>query len=100
VGCLLDHEIECLRFGVDPDMPRQELLEMVEGSTVELSIEGHREEHAEDFVRWGRRGGLATVRRYGTAWFSLLARRRWERVSAERLAETFAQINGEAAGRP
>jgi hypothetical protein len=50
--------------------------------------------HADDFGRWGRRGGLATLRRYGTAWFSLLARRRWERITAEALAEVFAAMNG------
>ena len=55
----------------------------------------HREIHAGDLARWGRRRGLATVRCYGTAWFSLLARRRWEKISSEALAEAFAVINGE-----
>jgi len=40
---------------------------------------------------------LATLRRYGTAWFSLLAKRRWEKISGDALAETFTAING---GRP
>jgi hypothetical protein len=40
---------------------------------------------------------LATVRRYGTAWFSLLAKRRWEKISGDTLAEAFAAMNG---GRP
>jgi len=61
---------------------------------VELSREEHRDGHASDFARWGRRGGLVTVRRYGTAWFSLLARRRWERISAEELSAVFAAMNG------
>jgi len=45
-------------------------------------------------MRWGRRGGLATLRSYGTSWYSLLARRRWERVSGTELAQVFASING------
>jgi hypothetical protein len=93
----LDYELEALRWGVDPDVSREELAAMVEDSTTELYREEHREVHAGDFVRWGRRGGLATARRYGTAWFSLLARRRWERITAEALAEAFAAMNG---GRP
>ena len=93
----LDYELEALRWGVDPEVSREGLAALVEGSTAELDREEHRDGHAGDFVRWGRRGGLATVRRYGTAWFSLLARRRWEKISAEALAEVFAAING---GRP
>ena len=90
----MDYECEALRFGVDPDTPRDELAAMVEGSTVEIPRSEHREVHAGDFARWGRRGGLATARRYGTAWMALLARRRWERISTEALAEAFAAING------
>lgn len=93
----LDYEFEALRWGVDPDVSREDLASLVEGSTMELDPYEHRERHAEDFSRWGRRGGLATVRRYGTAWFSLLARRRWGKIDAEVLAEAFAAING---GRP
>jgi hypothetical protein len=80
--------------GVWPDISREELAALVEGSTVEIGRDEHREHHAGDFARWGRRGGLATLRRYGTAWFSLLARRRWERITAEVLAEAFAAMNG------
>ncbi len=90
----MDYELEALRFGVDPDVSREELAALIEGSTVEIPREEHRDGHADDFARWGRRGGLATLRRYGTAWFSLLARRRWERITAEALAEVFAAING------
>jgi hypothetical protein len=90
----MDYELEALRFGVDPDVSRDELRALVESSTVELSQEEHRNGHASDFARWGRRGGLGTVRRYGTAWFGLLAARRWERISAEELARTFTAING------
>ena len=88
----LEYEHEARRWGVDPDLSREELAALVEDSTVEIPGDEHREAHAEDFARWGRRGGLKTVRRYGTAWFSLLARRRWERISAEELARTFTAI--------
>ena len=90
----MDYELEALRFGVDPDVSREELAALVEGSTVELSQEEHRNGHASDFARWGRRGGLVTVRRYGTAWFGLLAARRWERITAEELSVVFAAMNG------
>ena len=90
----LDYEFEALRWNVDPDVSRGVLAALVEGSGLELDSYEHREIHAGDFARWGRRGGLATLRRYGTAWFSLLARRRWEKISSEALAEAFAVING------
>jgi hypothetical protein len=90
----LEYEHEARRWGVDPEIGRGELAALVEGSTVELPAGEHRNGHAEDFRRWGRRGGPATVRRYGTAWFSLLARRRWGRITAEALAEVFAAMNG------
>ena len=32
--------------------------------------------------RWGRRGGLTVLGRYGTEWFALLALRRWGRITA------------------
>jgi hypothetical protein len=88
----MDYELEALHFGVDPEVSRDELAALIEGSTVEILREEHRNGHADDFARWGRRGGLATVRRYGTAWFSLLARRRWERITAEELSTLLAAI--------
>ena len=92
----LDYELEALRYGVDPDISREELAALVEGSTVVLPHEQHRAGHskASDFVRWGRRGGLATLRRYGTSWFALLARRRWERLSGAELEQVFTTISG------
>jgi hypothetical protein len=90
----MDYELEALRFGVNPDMSREELAVLIESSMVEIPREEHRDGHAGDFARWGRRGGLATARRYGTAWFGLLARRRWERISAQELARTFMAMNG------
>lgn len=53
----LDYELEALRHHVDPDISREELSALVEGSTVELPAGVHRNGHAGDFVRWGRRGG-------------------------------------------
>lgn len=90
----MDFEHEARRCGVDPDISREELAVLVAGSTVELAAEEHREGHSEaqDFRRWGRRGGLATLRLYGTPWFSLLACRRWERITADALAEAFAEL--------
>ena len=35
---------------------------------------------------WGRLGGLTTFYRYGPAYYRLMARRRWEKVTAEDLA--------------
>jgi len=62
----MDYELEALRFGVDPDVSRKELAALIEGSMVEIPREEHRDGHADDFARWGRRGGLVTARRYGT----------------------------------
>jgi hypothetical protein len=90
----LDYELEALHSGIDPDVSREELAALVQASTVVLSREEHRNGHESDFLRWGRRGGLATLRRYGTSSFSLLARRRWERMSGTELTQVFASING------
>lgn len=90
----VDYELEALRWGADPGVPRGELAALVEGSAVRLGREEHREIHAEDYVRWGRRGGRTTFRRYGSAWYCLLAKRRWGKITAEALAEAFEEING------
>lgn len=90
----LDFELEATRWGVDPDIARDDLSALIDASTVRMPAENHRHTHAEDFRRWGRLGGLATVRRYGTVWYALLARRRWNRITAEALAESFAAMNG------
>jgi hypothetical protein len=90
----LDYEMETMLWGIDPDIEREELAALIEGSTVVLSREEHRNAHENDVARWGRRGGLATLRRYGTSWFSLLARRRWERLSGGDLERVFATMNG------
>ena len=35
---------------------------------------------------WARLGGRTTLHRYGTAWFSALALRRWDKLTPEELA--------------
>ena len=84
----IDWHDEAFRYRVYPDISREELWTLIEDSTVELEGEEHRAGHSEagDFARWGRLGGLETLRRYGRPWFALLGRRRWGRVSAEALA--------------
>ena len=55
---------------------------LIESSEVVLEREKHRLVHASDWRRWGARGGRETLRRYGADWFSLLALRRWGRITA------------------
>lgn len=43
-------------------------------------------DHAADWPRWGRMGGLRVLELYGPAYFVALARRRWRRITAEQLA--------------
>ncbi len=57
----------------------------MEASTILLEREKHRLIHGSDWKRWGRRCGLATLRRYGTDWFALLALKRWGRITDEDL---------------
>jgi hypothetical protein len=90
----IEWEEEAYRYGVDPDVSREVLAALIEGSKVELGVEEHRVAHSEagDFARWGRLEGLKTVGLYGPRWFALLARRRWEMISAAQLEEAFAVI--------
>ncbi len=90
----MDYEHEAMRWGVDPDVSREDLAAVIEGSAAEITREEHREGHAEDFARRGRLGGLRTLALYGAPWFSLLALRRWEKVGAEALAESLAAMRG------
>jgi hypothetical protein len=78
-------EWEALRWGVPVEIERADLQRLVEASTVLLEREKHRLIHGSDWQRWGRRGGLATLRRYGTSWYSALALKRWGRLDAEDL---------------
>jgi hypothetical protein len=81
----LEYEHEAARYGVDVAMSREDLAAMVEASTVLLPVEEHRRGHESDFVRWGRRGGMRTLEKYGHAWFALLGRRRHGRATKAQL---------------
>lgn len=85
-------ELEAMLYGVDPNVTREDLENMISTSTVEISRAEHRRGHDEagDFARWGRRGGLRTLRRYGRTWFSLISRRRWGRIDGDDLAVLWA----------
>lgn len=95
-----DWQEEAFRYGVDADVSRDELAVLIEGSTVEIAGEAHRTGHSEagDFARWGRLGGLETLRRYGRTWFVLLARRRWKKIGAEALDRYRAEQLAAKAG--
>ena len=81
----VEWEIEAMRWRVPVEILRSDLEALVETSEVVLEKEKHRLVHASDWRRWGARGGRETLRRYGTDWFSLLALRRWGRLSPEDL---------------
>ena len=82
----LEFEWECMRWGVDVEISRADLAALIEASAVLLDRDEHRRLHETDWQRWGRRGGLATLRLYGTSWYSALARKRWGKIGAEDLA--------------
>ena len=81
----LEWEWEATRWRVPVEISRDELEALVEASEVALRREKHRLVHGEDWRRWGARGGRETLRRYGADWFSLLALRRWGRLTPEDL---------------
>jgi hypothetical protein len=90
-GCIPDAEIseawleftlEAERWRVPVEISRAELELLVERSTIVLEREKHRLIHRSDFVRWGRRGGLATLRKYGIEHYRRMALIRWGRWSA------------------
>jgi hypothetical protein len=81
VGAWLEFELEAERWGVPVEITRGDLERLVESSTEILDREKHRLLHATDFARWGRRGGLETLRRYGSDWFAMLALKRWGRIT-------------------
>ncbi len=78
-------EEEAFRYSVDPDISREDLVGLIDSSVAPIPTVEHRADHSQagDFVRWGRRGGLATLGLYGRPWFVLLGRRRWGLVDAE-----------------
>ena len=78
----LSFEHEAIRYGVDPDISRTDLTALIDASTVVMARSEHRAHHEKDFVRWGRRGGLVTLQRYGRTWFTALARYWWGRISS------------------
>jgi len=85
-GLLFEH-------GLDPDLSREELEEVMEASTVQVTYKEHRYAiHDEDWPRWGRKGGLATLERYGRTYFAHLARRRWGRITAGELARVREEL--------
>ena len=43
---------------------------------------------------WGRLGGRVTLHRYGRGWFSALALRRWDKLTAEDLAHARVGSHG------
>jgi hypothetical protein len=78
----LEWEWEAMHWTVPVEISRAVLEELVERSAVVMDREKHRLIHESDWQRWGRRGGLTVLGRYGTEWFALLALRRWGRITA------------------
>src|ERR671920_1370363 len=70
VGAWLEFELEAERWGVPVEIDREALARLVEASTQVMERERHRLLHASDWQRWGRRGGMATLRKYGSDWFA------------------------------
>jgi hypothetical protein len=81
----VEWEIEASRWRVPVEIARSDLEALVESSEIVLEQEIHRLVHSSDWGRWGSRGGRETLRRYGADWFSLLALRRWGRITASEL---------------
>jgi len=77
----LEWEWEVLRWGVPAEIERADLERLVEASTVLLERKKHRLIHCSDWQRWGRRGGLATLGRYGRSWYTMLALKWWGRIT-------------------
>jgi len=81
----LEWEMEAMRWRVPIEISREEPGRLVEASEMVLERDRHRLLHERDWRRWGARGGRETLRRYGADWFSLLALRRWGRITASKL---------------
>ena len=81
----LEYEHEAMRYGVDVAISHEDLAELVEVSVVLIDAGGQRRIHETDFQRWGRRGGIRTLERYGPRWFSWLGRRRHGRATKAEL---------------
>ena len=78
----LEWEMEAMRWRIPVEIERADLEALVGASEMVLERESHRLLHEGDWRRWGSRGGRETLRRYGADWFSLLALRRWGRITA------------------
>ena len=88
-----EYEELLFEYGLDPDISREGLEQAIEASAVEVSYEEHRSRiHAPDWPRWGRKGGLAILERYGRGWFVHLARRRWNRITVGELARVREEL--------
>ncbi len=81
----LEWEMEAMRWRVPIEISKEDLEALVGASETMLERESHRLVHSADWRRWGSRGGRETLRRYGSGWFSLLALRRWGRITAAEL---------------
>jgi hypothetical protein len=77
----IEFEFEARRWSVPVEIAAEDLAEMVRRSEVVMDREAHRLIHAEDWRRWGARGGRETVRRYGSSWMAALALKRWGRIT-------------------
>jgi hypothetical protein len=90
----LDYEHEALRWGVNSDVSRDELAALICATLEAIPYEDYRDIHSEDFARWGRRGGLATLERYGRAWFVALRLRRHGRITRSQLEASALELAG------
>jgi hypothetical protein len=81
----LEWEWEAMRWRVWVEISRTDLEELIDKSAELMEREQHRLVHESDWRRWGSRGGRETLRRYGSDWFSLLALKRWGRITASEL---------------
>ena len=81
----LEWEWEATRWRVPAELSRAELERLVERSAELLERERPGLLRESDRQRWGSRGGRETVRRYGNSWMSLLALKRWGRITAAEL---------------
>jgi len=81
----IEWEWEAMRWRVPVEISRADLEELVERSGELLDRERHRLVHEDDWRRWGSRGGRETLRRYGSDWFLLLARKRWGKITTSEL---------------
>ena len=86
----LEWEMEAMRWRVPIEISKEDLEALVGASETVIEREEHRLLHEGDWRRWGARGGRETLRRYGSGWFSLLALRRWGKISAAELEATRA----------